>query len=650
MLKRIICIVFAVLFLLTFSVPVFADGEAETEITDIEVDSFDTGDNVDFELIQMDIDRTLYPVDMSTADTNEGAGVVQCVNLYEYCYSVNKYMSEHYALYLYLYSPSCMTFENTSKNKVSLSVDKTNYELYNIEYLGATQDGTITKWKVLRDDRFNQNIYAKVGPGQREYYVADVQLQKNGSDKSTAYSMASHYIYQGYDNYCDNELTANGCLMEFYDTMTVIDLPVTLVRYTTDSSEDGLGYHHVLHSVYFKLDQLYIDMYGELCGVKADWDEYDLYPLLVTTNEDLSKADYYAYFSYFGDYYEYNNTFNSRHFPIQYYYNSDLQDPGFLYCPTLIPFIKLSCGIDKSSFSTCNNSEYSNYSNGIYYKKSLTDKILIDEIIKDRLTKDNYNVEVAWSPDRIPYEDWKEQKMNEIVYNYDNCHKTQEVTVDDSYNFLSYMSTRDWWTKFWSTGLELFSKVNFGEDVNVEKALLQVTKDDVKVDSSDIKNLFYIDDYYISDFVNYVKQNDTDTSNVYLLRFTSTEKYTGNACVKTVKSEAYTRMDNEAILVKDVAISDFSVISLTFNKEGVYTVVPVSCTPVSTEFINGSFYKVTPVFPLFPGLPGTGSGLNPFLIVLSVIGLLIFAYFIVWFVLKIKEMIEKNTSSKKGHK
>ena len=65
-----------------------------------------------------------------------------------------------------------------------------------------------------------------------------------------------------------------------------------------------------------------------------------------------------------------------------------------------------------------------------------------------------------------------------------------------------------------------------------------------------------------------------------MFRFAVTDYFAGNVSIEDSRSETGLLINDKAYVAEETVFFDFDIIQLTFNKEGVYRVIPVVSNPV----------------------------------------------------------------------
>ena len=534
-----------------------------------------------------------------------------------------------YGFYIYVYAP---IGKEISKMTLFAAIG----EGQNLAYMPMfctvlSSEGNYYKCRVEIGSYFNENC-------KRIYNLSSLTV--SFSDKTQfSYKHGYTYKYTGNMKGYGSPIDTLACR---YSSLDVIDLLTNFTYYRTAGSEKGLGWQNQINTVYFSVPNSYLEKYGHISKIHHKYTEYETGPMVVTDNltlwtyfEDLynsgrsakfeeghyglSSIDYFdlsilsAYISdfWFNELYAVdtdgsfdsqqtspNSPFEGNYHRLPFwFYDSELGNRGFnkvtVTTDEVFNFIQnhekqyfgtweerkaevlniLNTGYllypfekDDSKFHTCSLVSYSNF--GICFcPKSETDS--------------NY----------IKFKDFADSKVKK-VYEYlfedklDEYNETFDLEdVKNIETLLSYDSTHDFWDKvddfgFWST---VFDKSYIVDDKTV-KVYPFSTINDSDLGMSDKS---FSDKYFIAlDDVSAVKSayNEAVANDctLFLFRFDISDYYASEMkiykCDPALKDN-YKKVDGSAMVCMQSYYDDFQIISLTFKKDGVETIIPVNDTP-----------------------------------------------------------------------
>lgn len=647
--KRILCLLFSVLFIITSALPIFADNVVEKDVIQkVDIESFDSGDNIDEELIQMGFDLNDYKLD--TTRNN-----VYLITLYEYCYSVNEFTQDYYSVYLYIYSSNADKYDTAFESKVNISVNESGFEQRVIRCLGYSDNGTVSKWKLPTDI-----LPIPVGySGTRTYDISNIILSTTVDvTKALTVTCGSRYQIDGFMPFCNAECSDESTIEQHFNNFYVIDLDLELCRYTTNSSEEGANWHKVLNSCYFSIPEHLQDL-GTLSSVKASWKQFDLYPFMITTdnkfvdkyNNDRKEFSFLTFKNRWGfnsvEFY-YNNYYTSiPHNPpdLHYGYISDLingansgwqcDDLGILwgaYGSFLVQF---------QDFKEAKHA-YKDKLIDVFKRDEITFDgkcyVTYEELISDRfLSSEEYNVLYGDGYfHEKDYDTYCDDIYNSLMVNYEadeGYYFYEDILSDKTYTLASFMSNHNYWQRLFTFG------ANSGMDDTIEiyNSIVPVSKEDL-INQANISSTLYMDDMYVGDFVDFASNALNNGEIPMLLRFSVTDKYSSPVYFKDIDlgTNTYFGYTNDCVLVKDTAISDFTIITLTFNKGGVITVIPVSATPVYTKTFVPTYTEI-PAWFKFPEFD-----FGPIVLILNMIIAAVIFFIVSWYVSKIVKLFRRS--------
>ena len=556
-----------------------------------------------------DMDLTEYPKDPN------GTPVV--IGVIEYCYTENMFKQGNYGIYFYVYNPAQTAYStDEGANVVNMATEygadgePTNYENMPLTYLSkSTGDYAelFYKFKVTDASRLlaQATAYSKVHGGRR-YDIAGLQLRyTTGAVKDC--KVAYTYRYKGYAKGYNDESKDTSTLTCERNELETVDLDLFSTFYRPEGHNgDGVYTQDQLSSVYFAVPNSIKNRYERLYSVSAEWYRAVTDKIFVTDHS----AMYDAIYPYLGrtDSANAGYGFGAQMGDPRYdvYYNdfrAEVSDPFNGKISALDYIFKVKAGTTATDYTVS--------------AEDLKEFILKRSSSASGLFLGKYDLS--------------------MFAEYDTVKTAVEIKADDRYSLTGKVIAPDWWGN-------LFCQYDTDTYNGIEGIKEVKDKDFVKTPDSTINVKATCDNLYIdfndyADFEDFYKQSVAADKTVYLLRYDVTQ-YTsvpvklwyratdlfGNTYNGTTQGNGY--------VAQVPAYLDFDVISLTYEKSGKYTVIPVVADPIDV------FGDVTAPPNYDPILPNKGcNGLSWFYIVLIIIGGLI-AFIIVyklvrWFLYKL---------------
>ena len=520
----------------------------------------------------------------------------QIFNVVEWAYSYRANMQDDYALYIYFYNPQALNIDATSnQNKIVLAVDydrypitqdsaPTAYETFDLAFCSRSTgdyENLFYKFRVVdHKSADGKTVLERVNSNGRRYDISEIMLKTAGNSNATTYGVGGTFYFTGYAAGYGSDANAPSTLnCEVLDLETV-DLEVKSTFFRTQSSQLGKGHQNQLNTVYFGVPDELLDKYGKLQRVKAEWYEYKTKPIFITTNN----AAYNNFKEYIGKY-------------IGESYNSDLEyGLGFGY--------KKQAQTDTFSegYNVRNKTgvEFepvvSNYINTIYYIFQ-NDKIEAGEtVVTDKALK-QYIKDYGSGTAQLPIKDGTisaDLFEDDIDENrkIDNEHgKIQkgfsyyEIDANDKFDMLSYDEAHSFWDKLFDYGI--FSKDTTDDTYKALTPIYAVTAADLQKDADELSSSLLIDKTDVADFKAYAVAAEAKGQTTHLFRFAQTDYFAATGRTTTGNRDVvygYAGKPNSAMWARQTVFFDFTVISLTFSKDGVYKVIPAVSSPI--DIIN----------------------------------------------------------------
>ena len=465
--------------------------------------------------------------------------------------------------------------------------------------------------------------------GSRYYHIAGIELYAIGGDATTAqdYWVNQYYQFSGYaegygdsNNFpltCDATGSAEAVQLDvqhtFYRTETsgkgahpltcdatgsaeAVQLDVQHTFYRTETSGKGAHYQNQLDTVYFAVPKRLFDTYGKLQRIKAEWWEYKTREFIVTSNKEAADA-VSPYLGKLpddgGSYYGLDYAFGIN------VTTGNLMPTADWGWNTKLHFTDDVCELLTLLFLVDNIEEYDPYEadndgnvsgNDLYDKMLAYDKSYLNGTlpIKDgSLSADLFESDI----DEYRKGDSEQGKIQQgySYYDFDADTDLQELVSwsdgDPSFweNWKNY--------GFWDT---LFGDIP--EETGKTFSPIQVLEeDDLKGTDKEVSDRLAV---HVKDIETikqaYVDAVSVDPANpedeecyLVLFRFATSDYYSAPVTIinydATLNSKKY--IDGQAYMAWESVFFDFDVIDLTFNKDGVYTVIPVVSDPI--DVVNG---------------------------------------------------------------
>ena len=511
--KRIL-ILFLACIMLVLSMPLTVLC-AETQKTRVEY----------IDLSKTSVEDDFKGVDLSEYVRDTSADRIEVISLVEQGYAANRDFS-NYALYLYVYNPTVKKI-NLSGNSIELaeSIDYKNIfgvsgVKYGMTLIDSTEDNLIVKFKI--------NVFAgfpnTLTKTKRAYNIVGIEINHNGLNNLTDFSVGGSYTYTGYERYYTDDVSTLKCDVE---TFEVIGLDV---KYSTFRNTSGLGleWQNQLTSIYFGIPNRVLKEYNnELYGIDIQYEKYYTKPIIVTNDRsfydtmkpyegkilsfDTEKGIYcsdvvpkgassydeeyaqamggvgiwkYTYTYSFNEEFKKGNSVNvdncylDNRIPLLIYHDGDIDEKTFIpqetvlsayeYCYTQAyadKFLALNEDMRKENFSDYNNSHY-----GLYYNS-----ILFEDYFFDTETGEKINAFVDDSG-----------VITGALFE-------KRITFDgEPYNMISYKDSTTWWERFLNFGF--FGPKQDISFLDIPPIQKLDRLDIVGMENSEIATSYYVDE------------------------------------------------------------------------------------------------------------------------------------------------------------
>ena len=562
-------------------------------------------DNVSFEKSNVLDDLTSSTVNGEAFDLRKypynDNGSVTIMNFVEYCYSYKSNMRGNYGLYVYVYNPKGLNFDTSVKqNKIQMAVayddsgTPTRYEKFELKYCNRSEGNTYKnlfyKFKVVDRKIDDKTFLDRVNSHERRYDISGIELTTKGQQNATEYGVGGTYKFTGYAKGYGPDSMAQSNLSCTVENLETLELNVHHTYYRTNVSSLGKDHYNEVNTVYFSVPERVFTSYGFLQKIRAEWWEYKTKKAMVTSSQDF----YNTVLPYTGTYVgEHNDSV-----PFNLYTGFSAIISTQIGSPSVYQYdwtYNVDLETKYSIFNIIQSVSYSDSVSDIMPYAFYSPAADVDSIFKFL-----YSKPVAGDVNSTEVANYIYSYSNDLGNGYIDCNGRQiskdlfEETVDegrtvgyndktidlsDTFNLMSYDSNHSWWNKLWDYGFSW--PTTSGDYQNIVPIYTLQASDLVGTNSTIATNLLVNEDD-VTDLRAFYEIETLKGNRVILFRFATTDYYCA-PCFRTGMSG--TIYNTDTYIAQETVFLDFDIIELTFNKDGVYHVIPVVSSP--TDIING---------------------------------------------------------------
>lgn len=586
-LSALIFVLIAVVCIAFFSVQTTADT------------AFASGDSFDAANVLDDLKSSTVngkPFDIRNYPYNEN-GALNVLNFVEFGYSYKSNLRKNYALYIYIYNPKGVNISvDNKRNKIQMAVgynaknEPTRYEKFNLIFCNKS-DGNYKnlfyKFKVS-DRKIDDKTFAdRVNSNERRYDISGIELLTYGNPNATEYTVGGSYLFTGYAKGLGADTGAESTLNCAVQSLETLELNVNHTYYRTNVSNLGKDHYNEVNTVYFSVPDRIFNTYGYLQKIRAEWWEYKTKKAAVTSNKEL----YENLLKYIGkDVGEYDATV-----PVRLGYGYSGRAGTSLGQATVHNWdwtYNIDLSAKKTIFGTASSISFSKEIQTIMpyaFYSPVTD---VDSVF-DFL----YSKPVAGNVEGTVVADWIYNYSNNLGHGYIDCngrkisndlftnsvdsgrkhgHNDKTIDLSDTFDLHSYDSNHTWWNKLWDYG---FSWPKTDGDYKNIAPIYELKSSDLIGTDKQIADKLLVNGKDVTNLRTYYAKETAKNNKVILFRFATTDYMCGIASATGATNNPDTYIAQQTVFL------DFDIIELTFNKEGVYHVIPVVSSP--TDIING---------------------------------------------------------------
>lgn len=561
-------------------------------------------------------DITQYPFDEDKD--------VQVISFVEYCYSYKANLRDNYGLYIYVYNPKGLNISTNSKsNKIQMATaynsdgKPSDYNKFSLEFCSKVEEGDYKnlfyKYKVVDRKVNGKTIAERVNSNARRYDVSGIELLTYGANTATEYYVGGTYIFTGYAEGYGSDTNAKNTLNCSIEKLETVELSVKHTFYRSETSSLGSGHQNQLDTVYFSVPKRFIEEYGRLQRIKAEWYEYKTKEILVTSNSDLyNKAS-----PYIGVNLGPKNKYGQQAYNKDIYYSLGINagdagggmnmarwgwnlGEGFFHIP---------CETLYYMFLVDNIGEYDPYAS-VVDMGGVQSNDLYEYIKNYNKTFDNGTLPIkdgSISADLFASDIDDSRKIDNESGKIQQGYSYYDFDADVDLQALKSWSDTD--PSFWENWVNFGLGAAFTGGPTEESktvAPIQILKaTDVQGTDKEIASKLLINYADVASLkeeyreATTVSSKDDEEKVVVLFRFATSDYYSEAVDIMELGkgflgSDKYTK--DQAYIAQESVFFDFDIIQLTFNKDEVYTVIPVVSSPI--DIVN----DITPPVQVDDGL------------------------------------------------
>ena len=521
-------------------------------------------------------------------------GNLQILNFIEYCYTYKESKQDNFGLYVYVFNPQGLNIDKTSKqNKIQLATYSDefgeHFDKFELEFINEPNQsnfkGLFYKFKVVdKEGSDEKTLIDRVNSNERVYKVSGIELLTKGNPNATEYGVGGTYKFTGYAKGYGPDENAESTLNCTVENLETLSLDVHHTNYRTGVSSLGANHYNEVNTVYFSVPNRIFEEYGNLQKIRAEWWEYKTKMAAITSNQDYYKT----LLKYIGTYTgEYSSSVDN------FLYSGYYGQSGIGYANHYYDWTYNKNLTTQSSFGfvqTYHSDKVSTIMPYAFYSP----KVDVDSVFKFL-----YSDPIAGSVDSTQVAEWIYNYSNNLGNGYIDCngrlisidlfedyvdngrfmgYNDKTIDLGDTFDLNSYDSNHNWWDKLWDYGL---SWPETSEEYENVAPIYEVKESDLSGSDTDVSKRLLINSDDVKDLKDFFYEAEANNSKVILFRFASTDYY----CAPAFTPNTSRIDDTDTYVAQQTVFLDFDIIELTFNKDGVYYVIPAVSNP--TDIING---------------------------------------------------------------
>ena len=462
-----------------------------------------------------------------------------------YTYSGNQ---SAYRMEIYIYNPSEKVIVTGGKNTIQMAVKfdengvAESFEKFDLQFIEKTENNRFYQFAVIDhvSSHDGNKIVQRVDRAARRYTVSGFEVQFVGDADGSDFPIGKTFVFTGFES--DKNLSVKTGLVE------TIDLDVHQTYWRSQTSSLGEGHQNQLSSVYFAVPNVYFEKYGVLQAVKAAWNEQRTSPVIVVDNQSICNGLY----SQIGIH---DSTLDDQN-SFGFYRKKLVSDSAAVI----------------SNFDYIYNADTSDLLLSVYRKYIHT---LGYAFYDDEITGADIGVSGNVLTEHIQNKKYADWLFADFVDDgRTKGYQEQTIYDDELLNLKTFGSTHDWfttWLRYTLKGVDAY------EDLKNIPPIYEVKASDLTEKKAvQIAGNLYVAENDVADLCAAYADATAADSRLMLFRFAATDYYAEEITHFFMNGN---EVDCQGYAAEETVFLDFDIISLTFYKDDVSTVIPVASDP-----------------------------------------------------------------------
>lgn len=444
-----------------------------------------------------------------------------------------------FGMYVYVYNPSQKTVKESGNHQALMAVkfdeagNALEWEEFSMNFVEKTDDDLFLKFKIVdhKSSVDGKKIVTRVKRDARRYSVAEIEVHYEGMTKATNVTVGQSYVFTGFS--ADNSLR-----LETWDfeILALRDDDIHHTFFRTETSTKGDGHRNQLDSVYFAVPN---DSYDNISAFSASWNEQKLAPFIVCNNKEIVES--------LTEYIGVDITKQSK--PIYGFYDYE----NVMGVTTIYPIAYNA----KPLVTPVKRLTTLSY---IYYQSSIDiGEVVIDAETLISLIQENDYASYMFS-DTV--DDKRKKGRNDI-----------DISLKDGKDYydLDNRDSQTWWDRFFNFTLwGLDAQESFYDIPPIYKV---TAADMLIIDEEKFAERLFVDVNDVDEIRAAYNAAVINNESLWLFRFAATDYYAHDI---SFWSKNGFSTSAEGMWFEQTVFLDFNLIQITYEKDGIECVVPVS--------------------------------------------------------------------------
>lgn len=245
------------------------------------------------DLLSAEIDGV--PFSLSNYQPRTGAPI-EMIHFVEFGFSFHPEHRQDFGLFVYIFNPGRLDVApNSASNQIQMSIrNDANglpiFEKFRLQHLStSTGDvaGLFSKFQIIFTTTQHNVLFANLNTHARRYDISGIEFIIRPGFGIRDFNVGRIFTVSGFATGFGPMPGAASTLITEVIGRRTLELDVDHTWWRSNTSTQGIGHHHQINSVWFSVPNYILEMFGRLQRIRAEWWEYQTSPVIVTSRRSM---------------------------------------------------------------------------------------------------------------------------------------------------------------------------------------------------------------------------------------------------------------------------------------------------------------------------------------------------------------------------